>query len=274
MDCVYGNEDCSCSKCAECGLCTNGSQVHRNCMKNYLEDAEVAELMAGSEESLPTAGEEKVADALQSDVPMSAEAYYIEMGETHDEEYRRIIFDTSVFRQTLVDCIPETGIVAGKISISRYLNGSCSLLMYRLMKSQWENIIREPSVSMVSSMYFDLNDRCSYHEWCIPDEAKEDCTEACIKIVDFENSDLSAYIADNLKLFFCQGCDRCVILNFCDWDPKLCSDANAALSQPNVITTMYKDGIRLEVQVKHDGLLKHISPSIPDRPAKRQKTNE
>ena len=205
MDCVYGIKNCSCSKCAHCGLCTNGSQVHRSCFKFLAEDEEVAQLMAGPEESLPTSTEEKIADALQSDEVLSEEAYYVEMGELHDEEYKRVSLDIKTFRKTLVDCIPESGIVDGKITINRYLNSNCSIVMYRLMKTVWDNIIREEDVNMVAGLYFDLYDRVSYHEWCIPENRTETCSEACIKIVNFKNCDLSEYISENLGLFFCSG---------------------------------------------------------------------
>nr|QOD39461.1 NS3 [uncultured densovirus] len=277
MDCVYGIEDCSCSKCAHCHMCTNGSQVHRSCLQYYCDNAEVSELMAGPEESLPTEEQENIADAIQPSVPLTAEAYFIEMGEAHAEEYKRVTFNTDVFPKTLVDFIPESGIVDGKITINRHLIGSCSILMYRLMKTQWANLICEPFVNMAAELYFDLADRYGYHEECIPDEKRDTCTPACIKIVNFESTELSEYIEENLELFFCQGCDRSIINNYCNWSAKLCSDANAALSQKNVISTVWgvdDDAIKFELQVKYDGLLKRISSSLPDSAAKRQKTDE
>lgn len=257
-------------------------------MKTYLCDAEVAELMAGGEESLPTEEQEKEAIEVQRDTPLSVPEYYQEMGADHCEEYKRVTFDVDVFPKSLVDCIPKTGIVDSKITINRYLSSGVSIVMYRLMESQWSNIIRETSVSMVASLYFDLSDRYSYHEWCVPEESKENCTVACMKIVDFDNFELSAYIADNIDMFFCHGCDRSIVYNFCNWSAKMCSIANAALCQKNVITTLYSgDDIKFELQVKYDAIMKTMSSAeqdvlfdspLPDscvEPVrKRQKTNE
>jgi len=274
MDCVYGYEDCSCGKCQHCGLCTNGSQVHRNCLEYYLNDEEVSELMAGPAESLPTSEEEELADALQSDVPLSAEAHEIEAGEAHAEEYKRITFDVSVFQKNLVDCIPEVGVVGGKITINRYLSRSCSILMYRLMKTQWTNLIRVPEVNMISLLYYDLKERCSYHDECIPEEIKATCTVGCMKITRFESNDLCDYIADNLDVFFCQGCDRSMIENYSNWDKELCRKAGIALGQKKMITCVFdhKGESLFELQVKNDGLLTNV-PLVRSE-IKKQRTDE
>ncbi len=78
MPCVYGKDPCLCSKCVHCGYCTSGSQYHRSCfceehIELMAEDAEVSELMAGAEESLPTEEQEVAAIAVQRNTPFSAQ---------------------------------------------------------------------------------------------------------------------------------------------------------------------------------------------------------
>jgi len=260
-----------------------------------VEDEEVAELMAGSQESLPTEDEENEADEVQRDTPLSAEeyfaelvelenkhaeAYYQEVGKEIEEEYKRVTFPVDVFPKNLLACIPESGIINGKIAINRYLSQSVGITMYRLMKTKWDNIIREPVVNMSSSLFFDLDGYCSYHEWCVPEESKNTCTRACIKLVDFENSKLSEYIHDHLEIFFCQTCDTSIINNYCNWNAKLCGEAATALQQKNVINTLFiDDDIKFQLQVEFDGLLvtsfsDSDSEEVREPEGKRKKTDE
>ena len=71
-----------CVRCYICGEKTNGSQCHRSCLS--IEDAELCELFAGDEESLPTEKEEKDAKNKQAQ-------------ELYDNEtYRFSVFPTSI----------------------------------------------------------------------------------------------------------------------------------------------------------------------------------
>ena len=95
MECSYGVKDGECGhyKCEWCNECSEGSQIHRHCLPEFLrdqygemdadtEDTESVSLLADITECLPTEEEEAEIDAIRGNTPLS-------FGTEADEETER-----------------------------------------------------------------------------------------------------------------------------------------------------------------------------------------
>ena len=250
-----------------CGYClqpTNGSQFHRGCFRLAYEDvlrrreldAEVESQRLRCEEEILEEQEEEL-QRVRSLTPLSMPEYYIQAAAEHDEEFRKVVVQFKDIPEGLRGYMCEASFDDGEVSVDRYLNGSVSLMMYRVMKSQFPIIVREPVINMVYELYFDLETRWAVHEHCIPPEDLIMYTPGCIKICNWSSADLCDYIACNLELFFCQYCEYSMVQNFCNWCPKLCGDAITALGQKHPIITVSnnvaKDTV-FELSVKFDAM--------------------
>nr|QOD39514.1 NS3 [uncultured densovirus] len=245
--------------CVECGLSANGSQLHKHCWDSFFaNNEEVAQLMAGAEEELPS----EELPILQRTTPLSMDVvdeqmeYYGEMAEDHEEENRRETYSIEDFPKSLLFFNNKRGVVGNKISINRYVTGAVRLESYRLMIQKWNIIIRVPKVSMVIECRWNLQVGEVYHVGCVPESSRDVVTKACIKIVEFERQDFSEYMRDNLEYFFCGDCSYSICDNYVDWEPYVTGRAYAALKQKHVmIEARMGSDIKFALEVSENALL-------------------
>lgn len=217
MDCV----------CFYCNQPTNGSQVHRSCMSDYvamsIEDNEVSELFANDSESLPTEDQENEAVSVQRNTPISLQAEELVTFENNllfEKTYQFETVDTSVdfAFENLTKNFPDEDFDSDpyyKVRVHKYLTSEVGKLEFFIMQNQWENyrICHYPK-NIPIRMRKGVHERSGklWHIGCI-----DDCSQAYrsayfthgILTVEARNSDeFVTMIAENPEYFFCACCEK------------------------------------------------------------------
>lgn len=258
-----------------CGWCknqTNGSQYHSKCFIEYLKcDEEVEQFMAENENS-----DKENMSPVRSVTPLSANVdteehdYYQALADKHELEYSKHTFNIGEFPKMLIDCIPSTGIVDDKISINRFLNGSCSILMYRLMTHKFIDspIIHIPIIEMYCPVNFCLETKVAYHDYCEPDDI-DTITKGCYKMCGITRETMTDIIKNDPHRFFCYSCEKHIITHYDQWDAKTLGDiaTNEVNNYTKAIFTVHdKEDIVFQHLTEFDALTKpsYFSSSTDD----------
>ncbi len=217
MPCIYCEnigEHCLCPKCFSCKESTNGSQVHRHCMKDYMDDREVAKLMAGPEECLPTEEQEEEAESLRRDTPLSME----DEENIFHEMYRFEMVKTDIdcVFATLQSAYPDEdfGITClERIDIHRYLSDEVFKKEFFMANNQWgtdfANYEKNKPIRMRKGIItkFDRSDHKVYHPKCVKNVCIENGYTKGLVTVEASNVDqFFTCIIDNPNAFFCGVC--------------------------------------------------------------------
>ncbi|QHG62571.1 NS3 [uncultured densovirus] len=233
MNCVYGKDPCSCSKCDRCGLCTNGSQLHRSCFKDWgvtlmAEDEEMSELMAGAEESLPTAEEEETAIALQRDTPLSMQ--YEEMSTFENNllfeqtyQFETCKTDVDIVFETLSKNYPDEDFNSSdfqRLDIHKYLTSEMTKLEFFIAHNQWDyefahypkNIPVRMRKGVVTRFNNSEQQHNVYHMSCIDTEhsgfTAGGFTKGLLTVEARNVKEFFDIIIDSPEMFFCKYCEH------------------------------------------------------------------
>lgn len=191
--------------------------------------------------------------------------YYENMGDDHNEEYKRVPCLVEQFTEHMQKCIPPGGITNGLITIDRYLTSNTSLFMYRMMKTKWDNLIRLSEISMYVEIMYDRENKQSYHTWCY---RAADVTRATIKFCDISNIDLQGVIDDYNSMFFCGTCERFIANNLEKWDVKtlgrVATDLRDKRYNDSAIEIGPEDDLKLEIICRDSYKLKRNISCVSD----------
>ena len=230
MNCDYGRANCLCAKCKHCKLCTNGSQVHRSCLAEFIEEDykydDEKELLASHSESLPTKEQEKAADKVQRNTPLSFEAESIFTFEENclfTQTYQFETRDTyvEIAFPTLTKNYPNEdfdNVYFQPVTIHRYLTSEMTKFEFFLAHNQWEYDIchypKDIPVKMRKGVYsaFKPNKQRNfvYHMKCIDDEVdlEQTPTKALLTVEARTPKEYLELIISKPELFFCEFCDH------------------------------------------------------------------
>ncbi len=168
------------------------------------------------------------------------ESYYEDMCYEYMREIKKETFHISSVSSALRRFLPPSGIVDDHISINRYLMNGVSVLMFRMMMEQWNNVVHIPVVEMMIGCFYDLDSRSIIHSHCV-NENNPGVTAANIQIKGMTSAALSELIDENKDKFFCSVCDLFIFDTLCKWTPDLILKAIAALGRPLTIFEVYHD---------------------------------
>ena len=225
MHCYYSDsEHCSCPKCFYCKDCTNGSQIHRNCLKYFIQmdrdDTEISELVAGPEERLPTEAEETEAESLRRNTPISMQ--YEEMENENQENIFHQIYrfetvktDIDIAFPTLTKNYPNedfTSSLFQRMDIHKYLSDQVTKKEFFIANNQWgiafANYNWDDPVRMrkgvITKFDKNKNEHRVFHKEC-----KENCnissgyTRALLTVETSNVHELFNYIISEPDLFLC-----------------------------------------------------------------------
>nr|QRQ90268.1 MAG: hypothetical protein 1 [Parvoviridae sp.] len=254
--------------CSWCKEETNGSQYHRSCFTEWLRcDEEIQQFMANNEND-----EKEEMSPVRRTTPLSAQEYfsaidyYAQVAEDKDIEYTKETFNIREFPKILIQCIPETGIIDSHISINRWLNDTCSILMYRLMCHKFTNLIRPPVVEMYCPIKWCLEDEVAYHTYCEPTDSST-VTDGCFKFAGIEQETLMELIKENPYRFFCYTCDLHIVPNYTKWDTKTlgdCATFQVKDYKHSIFNIVCGDNTVFEHLVMHNALIKSVSSFSDD----------
>lgn len=145
MECSYGVKDGECGhyKCEWCNECSEGSQIHRHCLPEFLrdqygemdadtEDTESVSLLADITECLPTEDEEAEIDAIRGNTPLSFGTEADE--ETLDFEENSLYYQIYRFETTSFRDFPKFQEFSSISDIHKYLTSEVSKDEFMKMK--------------------------------------------------------------------------------------------------------------------------------------------
>ena len=179
MDCLYSDEiNCDCTKCINCGLCTNGSQLHRSCWKDYLT--------AGSDEELPTEEQEAEAIALQPNTPLTAEQIDdLQIAEYESDEldtqpesstwmFQAVRTSIDIVYKALREAYPDEDFnndLYNNYIVSKYVSDEVSKFEFFIMQNQYGKNIFNKNAPFRMRKGVHLRDGKAFHLNCINADA-------------------------------------------------------------------------------------------------------
>nr|QOD39530.1 NS3 [uncultured densovirus] len=226
MNCLYGKDPCLCSKCAHCGLCTNGSQLHRNCIDLMAEDEEVSELMAESDESLFAENEEN--EQVQRNTPVNIEDVQMETFENNllfEQSYQFEVCQTDVdiAFENLTSAYPDEdfdGDTFQGLVIHKYLTSEMTKFEFFIAHNQWGNKVahypKNIPVKMRKGIVLRFNDISKhydvYHTSCIDTDSSGFMAGGFSKgLLTTEARNIDEYIdliIESPEMYFCKYCEH------------------------------------------------------------------
>nr|QOD39457.1 NS3 [uncultured densovirus] len=149
MNCVYGYQECCCSKCHNCGLCTSGTQVHRQCiadtlMKQIMDGEDVLpELYCGMDDSMPDTSDEEEESVCHD---QAEEIISYEANGLHRQVYmyETVKTDVDVVSPMLRKRYPNKDFSSDYfqgIYLHKYLTGEVQRGEFFVMANQWAGSI-------------------------------------------------------------------------------------------------------------------------------------
>nr|QOD39608.1 NS3 [uncultured densovirus] len=237
MNCLYGKSQCNCPKCAQCGSCTSGSQIHRSCFKDYIlsthvEDEEEAELMAGVDESLPTAEQEERAEQIQRNTPISLqldtqleELETFENGILFEKTYQFEMCKTDVdfVFETLRKNYPDEdfdGPDFQRLDIHKYLTSEMTKLEFFIAHNQWgydfvhypQDIPIKMRKGVITRFNRSRNEHNLYHISCVnsadPGFTAGGFTKGMLTVEAKNVKDFIDLMLEHPTMFFCRYCEK------------------------------------------------------------------
>lgn len=207
--CVYGHDfDIFCTKCLDCGECTNGSQLHKFC--SFVDEPETfIEVCENKEDSL-----------LLTDVQN------MENNQIFDLTYRFYKVATSIYtaHEELTNEYPYedfTSPLYTGIELHQYLTMEVTRKEFFLMWNQWEDTMinnkllkdGEQIFMRINALVRDNGEReCVYHVDCINSDIYTNSSSGYIKGILLTTSAYPQHfcklVVQAPNLFFCHACSH------------------------------------------------------------------